>query len=315
MAEVYVSRDLYELIIGEPLPVALFLNIHGKYIHYKNKGDVIDKIIFVRLELQKIKSICILKDDLECFLSWTLKNNPPKTLLETTNEPPLFSNAKIEATRAMLDIFRDTHPDKKIAQAIKSSQKLVLEIMKLPYASQGLSLLHNYSKGCVDHSVNVSVLSVYLAMQMGYTHAHVLQNIAAGSLLHDVGKSKIQITAEDNGEEIKKKMLNHPLFGVTLLEGDFKENTTVPNEIKIIIAQHHECFDGSGYPNKLRGNTINDLTRIVSIANLFDELMSEGKGTLIDRQKNAILNLDREYYYRFDPLKLDKALKILKLGI
>ena len=50
-------------------------------------------------------------------------------------------------------------------------------------------------------------------------------------------------------------------------------------------------------------------------ANVFDELVSDGKGPLADRQKMAIARLDQELSHKFDPQKLDKALKILKLGL
>ena len=83
----------------------------------------------------------------------------------------------------------------------------------------------------------------------------------------------------------------------------------------MIVAQHHECHDGSGFPKKLRGSAIYDLARIVSIANVFDELVGDGQGTLIERQKVAIRQLDEFLYKKFDPQKLEKTLKILRMGI
>ena len=53
----------------------------------------------------------------------------------------------------------------------------------------------------------------------------------------------------------------------------------------------------------------------MAIANTFDEAVGNGKGTLVQRQKAAIKQLDEVLYRRFDPVKLEKALKILKLGI
>jgi HD-GYP domain-containing protein (c-di-GMP phosphodiesterase class II) len=85
--------------------------------------------------------------------------------------------------------------------------------------------------------------------------------------------------------------------------------------VKMIVAQHHEAYDGTGFPKKLRGGVIYDLARIVSIANVFDELVADGQGNLVERQRAAVKQLDGTMYKKFDPQKLEKALKILKLGI
>jgi putative nucleotidyltransferase with HDIG domain len=159
--------------------------------------------------------------------------------------------------------------------------------------------------------VNVSVLGVYLAMQMGYSHVVILQHVGMGGLLHDIGKPRIAIGDGDSKDVIEKKLEAHPDEGLKLIEQQQK----VPNEVKMIIAQHHERHNGTGFPKKLRGNGIYDLARIVSIANVFDELVADGKGLLVERQRAAIKRLDEDLYGWFDPQKLEKSLKILKLGV
>ena len=103
----------------------------------------------------------------------------------------------------------------------------------------------------------------------------------------------------------------HPAYGLQMLEAQSR----VPNEVKMIVAQHHEYNDGTGFPKKLRGSAIYDLARIVGIANVFDELVSDGTGTLLERQRAAIHQLDQVLYKKFDPQKLEKSLKILKMGV
>jgi putative nucleotidyltransferase with HDIG domain len=183
--------------------------------------------------------------------------------------------------------------------------------MAAPFATRSLSKLQNYSKGTVDHSVNVSVLSVYLALQMGYSHAVILQHLGLGALLHDIGKTQVPLLDSDSKEEIERKLKDHPELGVRLIDSQ----NEVSSEAKMIIAQHHENWDGTGEPNKMKGAAIYDLARIVSIANVFDELVGDGKGSLKERQQEALKQLDETLYKRFDPQKLEKALKILRLGV
>jgi response regulator RpfG family c-di-GMP phosphodiesterase len=65
----------------------------------------------------------------------------------------------------------------------------------------------------------------------------------------------------------------------------------------------------------MRGKEIYDLAKIVAIANTFDELVSSDSGPLADRQKNAIAQLEGPLAHKFDPMKLQKALKVLTLGV
>jgi putative nucleotidyltransferase with HDIG domain len=213
----------------------------------------------------------------------------------------------------MFDVFSSGgHPDTVVRLSLESSRKIVSEILKAPLGVQSLSTLTSASKGVANHSVNVSVLSVYLALQMGYSHQGILGHLALGGILHDIGKIKVPISESDSPEEVQAKMKEHPTYGVRLLETRERD---VPEEVRKIVAQHHENQDGTGYPKKLRGSAIYDLTKIVAIANAFDELVGEGKGTLIQRQRNAVQTMDQILYHKFDPEKIDKAMKILKLGV
>src|SRR6185295_1770394 len=121
---------------------------------------------------------------------------------------------------------------------ISASKRLVNEVMAAPLAVKSLSQLQGYSKGTVDHSVNVSVLSVYLALQMGYSHALILQHIGLGALLHDIGKTKVPYQENDSKEEIERKDKEHPGLGLQLIDVQSK----VSNEARMIIAQHHESW-------------------------------------------------------------------------
>jgi putative nucleotidyltransferase with HDIG domain len=311
MSDQFVTIELSKILVGEPLPGSIYIYIDFRFITYRAAGDVIDRAAYDRLEFKKVRNLFIAEREKKAFDDWVgqrAAEKPPTPL------PPgfqAFASVREDAHRKMMDIFTSQHPEKVVAQTMTASKKLVGEVMKFPFAVQTLAQLQTYSKGTVDHSVNVSILSVYLAMQMGYSHQLILQHVGMGGLLHDIGKPKVVLDDGDSKDEQAKKMTAHPTLGLAALEAQQK----VPNEVKMIIAQHHECYDGSGYPKKLRGNQIYDLARIVAIANVFDELVGDGKGTLQERQRVAINELDQNLFRKFDPQKLEKTLKILKLGV
>ncbi len=307
----FVSCDLKLIPVGEPFPVDVYIYLDFRFITYRAKGDSIDRNSYDRLEFRKVKNLFVHEEDHESFMQWAEGHVQPIQEAPATEEEKEFQKFREDLHRKALDIFQSDHPNKMVTQAFSASKKMVLEVMKQPYAVKTLNQLQMYSRGTVDHSVNVSILSAYLAMQMGYSHALILQHVAMGALLHDIGKVKVPILDGDSEEVVAKKMLDHPALGIKLLESQSK----VPNEVKMIVAQHHECHDGTGFPKKLRGNAIYDLTRIVAIANVFDEMVSKDKGPLAERQRTAIAKLDQELYRKFDPQKLEKALKILKLGV
>ena len=130
-----------------------------------------------------------------------------------------------------------------------------------------------------SHSVNVCVLSTIIGTHMGYSMLK-LRDIATAAMLHDIGKIKMlndkKILAEyKNKEELDKYIeLMHPKIGY-----DFLGEQRVWNAyVKVAALMHHERCDGSGYPLKLKGEEINQIAKIVSICDVFDNLIS-GRGT------------------------------------
>jgi putative nucleotidyltransferase with HDIG domain len=303
----FASFNIDDFMIGHPLPVSIFVYIDFKFITYRHKNVELDKNDFDRLTQRKIKQLFIKQAEIKIFQEWSNKFKEE----QKSNLSPKIQEVREDAHRKYFDIFNSNHPDKVVQKTLNVSKNLVLEIMKNPFNHRKLNTLQTYSKGTVDHSVNVSVLATYLGMQIGYTHQLILQHLGQGALLHDIGKSLISFSDNESKESIEKKLAVHPLLGRQLLE---KEDQ-VPEEVLKIVEQHHENFDGSGFPNRLKRQEIYDLARIVAIANAFDELVGNGTGTLQDRHKFAIRTLDDKLYRKFDPVKLEKCLKILKLGI
>ncbi|AOR24460.1 HD-GYP domain-containing protein [Clostridium taeniosporum] len=126
-----------------------------------------------------------------------------------------------------------------------------------------------------SHSVNVCVLSTIIGTHMGYSMLK-LKDIAAGALLHDIGKIKIMndkklVSQFKTKEELDEYIrLMHPKVGYDFLG----EQHIWSSYVKVVALMHHERSDGSGYPLKLQGNEINQIAKIVSICDVFDNLIS-----------------------------------------
>lgn len=125
------------------------------------------------------------------------------------------------------------------------------------------------------HSVNVVAYSIALAARWGIIDGPTLREIANGALLHDIGKAKlpqdmITKTGALSPEEWQQMQ-------ATAREGyEMMAGLGSVGEIALdIILHHHERLDGSGYPDKLAGESISPYVRIVAIADVFDALTTD----------------------------------------
>lgn len=134
-----------------------------------------------------------------------------------------------------------------------------------------LRVLLEYDKSTYQHCMNVAVFSlmtgVYLDLPL-----EDLTNLALGALLHDVGKLCIPLDVlnkpgklDTNEYELIKQ---HPYEGYRLLE----EVPEISSASKQIVYQHHENWDGTGYPRNLKGNNSYRLARIVHVCDVYEAL-------------------------------------------
>ena len=124
------------------------------------------------------------------------------------------------------------------------------------------------------HSVNVCILSVMTGITLGY-HRGELELLGIGALLHDLGIIKMPekvinkpsaLTSEE-WEIIKM----HPIFGYEIIT----EAGNLDEGHAIIALQHHENYDGTGYPLGISGDQFSEYAQIVSLADKFDAITSD----------------------------------------
>jgi putative nucleotidyltransferase with HDIG domain len=123
------------------------------------------------------------------------------------------------------------------------------------------------------HGRRVSTYAVRVAAQYGLA-APVIESIRVGALLHDIGKIQVPSYILTKPGRLTERewvtLRTHPEIGCDLVERmGFDESVCE------IVLYHHERHDGSGYPHRLAGSSINWAVRLVSVADAFDALTSE----------------------------------------
>ncbi len=136
-----------------------------------------------------------------------------------------------------------------------------------------MNTLFEKSKRESLHSKRVSALCQSIAVKMDFVKDDVGQIKIAG-LIHDIGKigtdEKILNKPEDLSEYERKEIQKHPETGWRILV-----STSEFSELASFVLAHHERWDGSGYPNKLKGEEIPLESRIIAVADAYDAMTGE----------------------------------------
>jgi len=124
----------------------------------------------------------------------------------------------------------------------------------------------------ITNAVNVAIVSVKIAEALRYEPAK-LEQFALAGFLHDLGMfalpdSLLYKTGPLTEEELQS-LREHPQHGARL----FKESGSVYPWLERVILQEHERWDGSGYPNRLTGDQIDEMAFVVGLADVFEALM------------------------------------------
>jgi HD-GYP domain-containing protein (c-di-GMP phosphodiesterase class II) len=123
------------------------------------------------------------------------------------------------------------------------------------------------------HSVNVAVLSILIGAELGLSREQLF-NLGLASILHDIGKifidkdilNKPEALTESEYTTIRK----HSEYGYTYLKNTFE----IPAAVYVAVLQHHEHYNGLGYPNQKSKEDISLLGRIICVADVYDALTS-----------------------------------------
>ncbi|MCP3671130.1 MAG: DUF3391 domain-containing protein [Gammaproteobacteria bacterium] len=157
--------------------------------------------------------------------------------------------------------------------AIKSITNLILSDDNTAYNMLRITSHDLYT---YTHSVNVGITAIMLAKDLfRNSDNHDLEELGAGFFLHDLGKVYIDSQIINKPGRLTDEEMNqirtHPYQGYKML----KEANALSDECKYIVLQHHEVYDGTGYPNHLIGDEIHDYGRICCLADVFEALTAE----------------------------------------
>jgi putative nucleotidyltransferase with HDIG domain len=162
------------------------------------------------------------------------------------------------------------------------------------------------------HSTRLAEWSVRIGRDLGFDDA-ALRDLEVAAILHDIGKigtpdhilKKPSRLTDEEREVIKK----HPEYGWAVLR-------VVPGfeRVSLFVLHHHEAFDGTGYPAGLRGDEIPIGSRIVSVMDAFDAMISSRPYRRGLSLEEAIRRLEAGIGTQFDPVVTPRFIAMASAG-
>jgi HD-GYP domain-containing protein (c-di-GMP phosphodiesterase class II) len=288
---------LSSIATGVPLPFNIYLSINGKRVLFRKQGEVITPERLKLLIYHGGEKFLVPEDQRAQYL---------QSLRDIIHNPDTSTEMKSKFIKesAFLhvhDLFTKEDISSSVIDAAGLVEEMVTFVSTDVEAVTSLMRLSIHDYYTYNHCVDVAVYSIVLAKKLYGEDKKKLMMAGLGGLLHDIGKRKLDwgvinkktALTPTEWEEIKR----HPIYGKEFVE----DIPALPDETKLVVFEHHENFDGTGYPQGLKQEDISVLARIVMIADVFDALTTNRSYHKAIEPKEALNTMYGMQPGKFDP--------------
>src|SRR6056297_3375448 len=255
--------------------------LDSKTIQYLQRRDV--EWVPVRISDEDVKDTDIVLELEDEYSKESKSVLAPELPLIVSDEKYHESIARFET---VTKTFVKTNSFQK-EEIVNVSNELVNEVLKSN--STVFNFMTDIAPGfIIKHGINTAIIACVLGKELNLSR-HVLFKLTKVSLLHDIGliyalKEKTLDYVEDIFQQYKHGALNrvkiHPVIGVKIINKVAPGFLSKDEEDAVI--EHHERYDGKGFPMGAKGEKINEISRLVAIPDAYDTLITqiEGKSSM-----------------------------------
>jgi HD-GYP domain-containing protein (c-di-GMP phosphodiesterase class II) len=238
-----------------------------------------------RLMLEKCDRITdeiraiLLRDDHNLYVM-TKANYHFEDKLPVMEEPPveeklitLTEEVKQSAVNAIEFLYSSPDINDGIEKIEDLSNTIVDLIVDNDSVGVSLDTLKCSDEYTFKHSLDVASIAIMIGKMLGLSTKE-LKELSTAGLLHDLGKIKVPndiLNARRKLTDVEFNMIKtHPVYGYQ----NIMDVDSIPDTVKVGVLQHHEKWNGNGYPQKLKEKQISLYARIISIADVYDALVT-----------------------------------------
>ncbi|MBV7274425.1 EAL domain-containing protein [Clostridium sp. PL3] len=201
------------------------------------------------------------------------------------------------------DVNSDAAPAEE-REVVKEDRELLNSVYKI------INILDSKENDIEKHSENVAKYSVLLGVKIGLSDKDLLV-LKMGSFLHDCGKLGLdkKIIEKDSELSVEEygKVKDHSLIGYNIVRYIVNNK-----DIEDCVLYHHERWNGTGYPKGLKEKDIPIYSRIISIADAYESMISDRPFRKALSNEKAIEELQKGKYKQFDPELIDLFIEAIK---
>lgn len=338
--------------------VFIYLPINGRVIMFRPNGDLIEDLDAVaRLRAKGLKHFYVREAEREAFETYASASAPKAPdaaikgselsaddlaadpLARAAREKAVQSEARESAASAETQApdkqppaprdFTPKPPAEDImagllggpSSALEAQSLAKLMIKKILKSTGAGAMADIVDNPDTEHATSVAIYATLFAMGLKNTDGQLLQDVIIASLMHDIGLTQIDpsflATPRNNLQPSDRVTYEkHVMLGLELLpELDYKPNSRVLT----LIGQHHEKFNGTGFPNHLESFRVDEYAQLISLADLLDSLC-RGRRDGIERSLGDALLVVAQYERTttfpeyFNPNTFSKVMSWLKTG-
>lgn len=241
------------------------------------RGAIIDEYIIESLINLGVMNVYIQEgevEDEEIIISTKAQDQIDKLYTEDRSKLSLSKSVRERISHGIESIYSDTNVENMASTTASITNDLMDAIDSNNAIAIDIGELKTSDEYTFKHSVDVATISMILAKQQGLSRKEIYE-IGICGLLHDVGKTKVPLEIlnkpgrlDDEEFEIMKQ---HSVFGYRMI----KDKPDFSEKICLGVLQHHEKINGSGYPMGVEEKQISPYARIISVADIYDALITE----------------------------------------
>lgn len=231
------------------------------------------KIVGNAALLERLLAMGLYADELELFRTRGDSRDARQRALQKAAQVPLSTVGVLMAARRKLDALMQ-QLDRTLAARLIGERvgEMADQVMAACEADADVAiamvLLRQEGKYAVRHMVNAAVVAALVCRSLGKPAAE-MRSIVSAALTMNVGMIEFQEQLKEQTGPLspaqRARLERHPMMGADMLrEGGINDPVWLA-----AVEQHHECIDGSGYPDELYGTEVGEAARIVSLADLF----------------------------------------------
>lgn len=248
---------------------------------------VIDSLLKMGVMMVYIQSGEETAGDIEKSISPQARKQIERLHTDDRSKVELSDSVKTRVAEGIQFIYSNTE-SKELADATNNiASNLMNAINSTDAIAVDISALKTSDEYTFKHSVDVATMSMILAKQQGLSQKQIYE-IGVAGLLHDIGKTKISLDILNKPARLTDEefavMKQHPVFGYRMI----KDRDEFSNEICMAVLQHHEKMNSKGYPVGFPSDKITPYARILTIADIYDALVTERPYKSAFSQRDAV---------------------------